>query len=43
MNLALGRLFARERLFDKAIQYYHNAIYGLWPGDPESKAARHRI
>ena len=37
VNLALGRLFAREHLFDKAIQYYHNAIYGLWPGDPETK------
>lgn len=37
VNLALGRLFAREQLFDKAVQYYHNAIYGLWPGDPETK------
>ena len=37
VNLALGRLFAREQLFDKAIQYYHNAIYGLWPGDPDAK------
>ncbi len=37
VNLALGRLFAREQLFDKAIQYYHNAIYGLWPGDPDTK------
>ena len=37
VNLALGRLFAREQLFDKTIQYYHNAIYGLWPGDPETR------
>jgi len=37
VNLALGRLFAREGLFDKTIQYYHNAIYGFWPGDPETK------
>jgi tetratricopeptide (TPR) repeat protein len=37
VNLALGRLFAREQLFDKAIQYYHNAIYGLWPIDPETR------
>ena len=36
VNLALGRLFAREQLFDKAIQYYHNAIYGLWPNNPEA-------
>jgi tetratricopeptide (TPR) repeat protein len=37
VNLALGRLFAREQVFDKAIQYYHNAMYGLWPGDPQIK------
>ncbi len=37
VNLALGRLFAREGLFDKTIQYYHNAIYGFWPVDPEAK------
>jgi tetratricopeptide (TPR) repeat protein len=37
VNLALGRLFAREQLFDRTIQYYHNAIYGFWPGDPGTK------
>ncbi len=37
VNLALGRLFAREQLVDKAVQYYHNAIYGLWPADAERK------
>jgi tetratricopeptide (TPR) repeat protein len=37
VNLALGRLFAREKLFDKAIQYYHNAMYGFWPQDPETR------
>jgi tetratricopeptide (TPR) repeat protein len=37
VNLALGRLFAREQQFDKAIQYYHNAIFGLWPGDQEAR------
>lgn len=37
VNLALGRLFAREKLFDKAIQYYHNAIYGLWPSDADTR------
>ncbi|MBZ5722219.1 MAG: tetratricopeptide repeat protein [Acidobacteriia bacterium] len=30
VNLALGRLAAREGTIDKAIQYYHNAIYGVW-------------
>jgi tetratricopeptide (TPR) repeat protein len=37
VNLALGRLFARERLFEKTIQYYHNAIYGFWPNDSEAR------
>jgi len=37
VNLALGRLFAREQQFDKAVQYYHSAIYGLWASDPEVK------
>jgi tetratricopeptide (TPR) repeat protein len=37
VNLALGRLFAREQLFDRTVQYYHNAIYGFWPGDPGTR------
>jgi tetratricopeptide (TPR) repeat protein len=35
VNLALGRLAAQERSLDQAIQYYHNAIYGLWVSDAE--------
>ncbi len=37
INLALGRLFVRQNVLDKAIQYYHNAIYGVWPSDAETK------
>src|SRR5579862_1840308 len=37
VNLALGRLYAREQLFDKAIQYYHNAIYGVWASDADAR------
>ncbi len=37
VNLALGRLFAREQLFDKTVQYYHYAIYGFWPADLGAK------
>ena len=37
VNLALGRLFAREQAFDKTIQYYHYATYGFWPGDSGAK------
>ena len=35
VNLALGRLAAREKLLDNTIQYYHDAIYGVWPADPD--------
>jgi tetratricopeptide (TPR) repeat protein len=37
VNLALGRLYAREGVLDKAIQYYHKAIYGEWPDDSDSR------
>jgi tetratricopeptide (TPR) repeat protein len=35
VNLALGRLAARQKLLDKTLQYYHNAIYGVWTSKPE--------
>jgi tetratricopeptide (TPR) repeat protein len=35
VNLALGRLAVRRKELDKIIQYYHNAIYGVWDSDPE--------
>jgi len=35
VNLALGRLAAREKNLDKIIQYYHNAIYGVWDSNSE--------
>lgn len=39
VNLALGRLAARQKSIDKALQYYHNAIYGVWSSD----ADQHRL
>ncbi len=36
VNLALGRLAARQAQLDKAIQYYHNAIYGVWNTNPDT-------
>lgn len=36
VNLALGRLAARQANTEKIIQYYHNAIYGVWDSDPEN-------
>jgi len=37
VNLALARLYAREKSIDNAIRYYHNAIYGVWTSDAESR------
>ena len=36
VNLALGRLAAREGSTSEAIHYYHNATYGLWDSDAET-------
>ena len=36
VNLALGRLAARQGQIEKTVQYYHNAMYGVWVSDPES-------
>ena len=36
VNLALGRLAAREGQLDKTLQYYHNAIYGVWASNPDA-------
>jgi tetratricopeptide (TPR) repeat protein len=36
VNLALGRLAAREGAVSEAIHYYHNATYGIWDADAET-------
>jgi tetratricopeptide (TPR) repeat protein len=42
INLALARLSVRQSSIDGALRYYHNAIYGIWPSDPDAnrRAAR---
>src|SRR5579871_76197 len=35
VNLALGRLYARRGSIENALHYYHNAIYGTWPGNAD--------
>jgi tetratricopeptide (TPR) repeat protein len=37
INLALGRLYAREKSVENTIRYFHNAIYGVWDSDPDVK------
>jgi tetratricopeptide (TPR) repeat protein len=36
INLALGRLAARQHSLDRTLQFYHNAVYGVWPSDPDT-------
>lgn len=36
INLALGRLAARQHSLDRTLQFYRNAIYGVWPSDPDA-------
>ncbi|MBZ5597335.1 MAG: tetratricopeptide repeat protein [Acidobacteriia bacterium] len=43
VNLALGRLYAREQALDKSIQYYHNAIYGVWGADADARRRDARL
>ncbi len=43
VNLALARLFARQHLTQKAIQYYHNAMYGVWGQDSDGERENIRL
>jgi tetratricopeptide (TPR) repeat protein len=43
VNLAIARLFARQGKVEKAIQYYHNAIFGVWGTDEQSERRDARI
>jgi tetratricopeptide (TPR) repeat protein len=43
VNLELGRLAAQNHATDRAIRYYHNAIYGLWDTAPEANRHQARV
>jgi tetratricopeptide (TPR) repeat protein len=43
VNLALARLAARRHSVDDALRYYHSAIYGLWPTDPDRNRRQTRF
>src|SRR5246127_3962013 len=43
INLALARLATRRRSVDDAIRYYRNAIYGIWPSDPDRNRRQSRF
>ncbi|HEU5351886.1 MAG TPA: tetratricopeptide repeat protein [Terracidiphilus sp.] len=41
VNLELARIAASKGQTDRAIRFYNNAIYAIWPGDQEQ--ARHTV
>ena len=42
-NLAMARVLVRARHDDEARSYYHRAIYGKWPVDPEGRRLQARL
>lgn len=42
-NLALARVLVRRGRLGEATAYYHRAIYGLWPRNPDSARTRARL
>jgi tetratricopeptide (TPR) repeat protein len=43
VNLELARIAAQNRETDQALRYYHNAIYAIWPGNPEQQRRDTRL
>jgi len=43
VNLELARIAAQQGETDKALRYYHNAIYATWPDDQEASRRYTRL
>ena len=43
VNLELARIAASRGTMDRAIRYYHNAIYATWPASQESERQKARL
>jgi tetratricopeptide (TPR) repeat protein len=43
INLALARLAVRQSSLDGALRYFHNAIYGVWPSNPDANRRSARL
>ncbi len=43
VNLELARIAAQQGETDRALRYYHNAIYATWPSDQEVKRRETRF
>ena len=43
VNLELARIAVQRADTEKALRYYHNAIYAIWPGDQEVQRRNARL
>jgi tetratricopeptide (TPR) repeat protein len=43
VNLELARIAAKKGENERALRYYHNAIYAIWPGDQEAQRRNTRL
>ncbi|HSY63602.1 MAG TPA: tetratricopeptide repeat protein [Terriglobales bacterium] len=43
VNLELARIAVQRGETEKALRYYHNAIYAIWPGDQEVQRRNARL
>ncbi|MGD0179961.1 MAG: hypothetical protein ABSC15_09125 [Terriglobales bacterium] len=43
VNLELARIAAQKEHTERALRYYHNAIYATWPGDKEVQRRNARL
>jgi len=43
VNLELARVYAQSGETEKAMRYYHNAIYGIWKENPDAERRQARL
>jgi tetratricopeptide (TPR) repeat protein len=43
VNLELARIAAKKNQTERALRYYHNAIYAIWPGNQETERRKTRL
>lgn len=43
VNLELARISAQRKDMDRALRFYHDAIYAAWPGDQEAETQNCRL
>lgn len=43
VNLELARIAVERKQTDRALRFYHNAIYATWPGNQEAESRKARL